>query len=188
MVNSKKSSKSLIALVVMALLLVASIVMAVTGAWFTDADEGKSVDLTFGKITMSVTGGDTFGTVGHDTDNTDDAYLTGVEIMPGDTIKAALTVAKAADSEDFYYVVVVNAQIKKVGEDDFSALNGFTSSTADTVYNTLNNPFAGSADITLTGENYGNEYEGATIKVSYSVEAVQMANLTEAEALAILNA
>jgi len=55
MVKSKKMSKTSIAVIVLALLLVLSMVMGITGAWFTDnahdADGGKVVgNLKFGKI------------------------------------------------------------------------------------------------------------------------------------------
>ena len=51
----KTNKKSLVALVVMAFLLVASIVMAATGAWFTASDNASgSEDIQFGKVAIDV--------------------------------------------------------------------------------------------------------------------------------------
>ena len=57
MVNSKKNTKSIIALVVLSLLLIASICLAATGAWFTANVADKSDTVKFGKIEMAVDGG-----------------------------------------------------------------------------------------------------------------------------------
>lgn len=94
MVNSKKSTKSLIALVVMALLLVASIALAATGAWFSDSGTGSAA----GK----------FGTVS--VDESISVSIAENPVLPGDTI--TITNPQYTGDVAAYYEVVV----KIVGE------------------------------------------------------------------------
>ena len=62
MVKSKKMSKTSIAVIVLALLLVLSLVMGITGAWFTDKDSKTGAAETslvfgqFGDVTVALTG------------------------------------------------------------------------------------------------------------------------------------
>ena len=58
MVNSKKASKSTIAIVLLSLLLVLSLILTATGAWFTDKatnDTGKT-NIAFGKVDVGIEG------------------------------------------------------------------------------------------------------------------------------------
>lgn len=90
MVNSK-NKKSVIALVVMALLLVASIVLAATGAWFTDKVDKASNDFTFGKIDIDLAAGAGF--------TLDDvAVTTAKTVLPGCEIKYNGTINNLADA------------------------------------------------------------------------------------------
>lgn len=90
MANSK-NKKSVIALVVMALLLVASIVLAATGAWFTDKVEKASNDFTFGKIDIDLAAGAGF--------TLDDvAVTTAKTVLPGCEIKYNGTINNLADA------------------------------------------------------------------------------------------
>ncbi|HBB44943.1 MAG TPA: hypothetical protein DCZ34_02335 [Clostridiales bacterium] len=51
MVNSKKMSKSSIAVIVLSILLVLSLILGFTGAWFTDSkNSGDGKDVTFGLV------------------------------------------------------------------------------------------------------------------------------------------
>ncbi len=96
MVKSK-NKKSVIALVVMAFLLVASIVLAATGAWFTDKESGTvSGSITFGKIDLVAIS---------------DATITWSKetVLPGDTTYADVEVALGADSDDAFVKIVCTA-------------------------------------------------------------------------------
>ncbi|MBR4124039.1 MAG: hypothetical protein IKR12_00535 [Clostridia bacterium] len=173
MVKNKKMSKTSIAVIVLALLLVFSLVMGMTGAWFTSkAGSATDTSLDFGRVVLNVTGG-SFGQVSH-TNNGDAAYLDGVEVMPGDSINYSLTVAKAATSEDFYYRIFVTV----------TGVAGASYTADETVYDTTaegwNGTHAGS--ITLAGNVYGNTYQGANISLAYEVRAIQKANITAADA------
>ena len=54
MVNSKKMSKSSIAVIVLSILLVLSMILGLTGAWFTDKGSDKTSDsIKFGNIDIS---------------------------------------------------------------------------------------------------------------------------------------
>ena len=58
MVKNKKLSKSSVAIIVLALLLIASLVMGMTGAWFTSQKEtGNNETLKFGVIKVTPSGG-----------------------------------------------------------------------------------------------------------------------------------
>ena len=55
MVKNKKLSKSSVAIIVLALLLIASLVMGMTGAWFTDSHKiTNDTQLTFGEVKVTV--------------------------------------------------------------------------------------------------------------------------------------
>ena len=107
MVNSKKMSKSSIAVIVLAIMLALSMILGVTGAWFTGTGNATGVDssLTFGKLgTITVTS----GTLTH-TDAAGDA-VEDRDVMPGDnlTLSDATVVYTAAAGEEasVYYVFV----------------------------------------------------------------------------------
>ena len=173
MVKNKKMSKTSVAVIVLALLLVFSLVMGMTGAWFTSkAGSATSTSLDFGRVVLNVTGG-SFGQVSH-ANNGDSAYLEGVEVMPGDSINYSLTVAKAANSEDFYYRIFVTV----------TGVAGASYSADNTVYDTTASGWNGShaGSITLDGTVYGNTYQGANITLTYEVRAIQKANISAEDA------
>ena len=78
MVNSKRMSKSKVAMIALAILLVLSLVLTATGAWFTGVSEGTTADQTFGHLVINA-GGDEALTV------TKAEVSTGY-LMPGDSI------------------------------------------------------------------------------------------------------
>lgn len=151
MVNSKKSSKSLIALVVMALLLVASIALAATGAWFSDIASG--------------TGNGTFGTI-----DVGDTVTVTVDstIMPGD--KITVTPVAYAGTADAYYKVSVSFSGEGAGA---------LSSSAGAVYGKVSKDGNITvADITIPGEGTDNTYQGKAVTVTVTIEAIQADNVT----------
>ncbi len=100
MVKNKKMSKTSIAVIVLALLLVFSLVMGMTGAWFTDTKTptAQQQTITFGKIDV-------------------DAGLTAIaagnwsHALPGDTAALAGTATVKAGSEDLYILVKAESSI-----------------------------------------------------------------------------
>ena len=100
MVKNKKLSKSSIAIIVLALLLIASLVMGMTGAWFTDNQKGSgSSNLTFGKV--KVTTGNPAA----------EAAVSSALYVPGDTYAVAGTVESESDVES-YVLITTNAYLQ----------------------------------------------------------------------------
>ena len=101
MVKSKKMSKTSIAVIVLALLLVLSLVMGMTGAWFTDYKTGSQPQsINFGNIDI-------------DAEVTEIAAGNWAFALPGDTASLAGSVTVKADSEDMYVLVTPNSQLKQ---------------------------------------------------------------------------
>ena len=179
MVKSK-NKKSVIALVVMAFLLVASIVLAATGAWFTDKEEetlaGETI--TFGKIDLDTVtvAGTQFGTA---------------KVLPGDSYTATVTVKLAEGSEDAYVSVAaaveegqalsqyITISVKK-GEANF------TSEVAKmTAADTLELTITVSVSAELPNKVGETTYNGGSVEikgVNIVAKAIQAKNLTLAEA------
>lgn len=123
MVNSKKMSKSTVAVVVLAMLLVLSLVLSATGAWFTHKDSNAADDSSF---TFRVTGmniaidatAESHIERDEDGDNTYEVTsgIAATDLMPGDKIVGGdVTVTfTVANGEDAWYIV-------KVGEKWYSA-------------------------------------------------------------------
>lgn len=177
MVNSKKMNKSTVAVVVLALLLVLSLILSATGAWFTDKETGSEITKDFGVVNMKVTATD-FGKV---TRVSNDAGEVSGKIMPGDTIGYNLTVEKAEGSEEFWFAVLVTVSGLESGDitTTISEENVKDSATDSLV----------EGSVVLTGESYGNTYQGKQIKLSYTVVAVQKANVAnKAAAVTLLGA
>jgi hypothetical protein len=173
MVNSKKMNKSSVAIVLLALLLVLSLVLTATGAWFTDKEEGTDVELTFGHIDINVDA-TAFGTV-----TAGGEYLEGVDIMPGDKVSYALSVDGKATSESFWFAVIVTSEGLATNMED-----GLASLEAKNVYSWERGAAATEVkgEVTLDGATYDNNYQGKTVTFSYYVVAVQKANVASAEA------
>lgn len=168
MVNSKKMSKSSIAVIVLSILLVLSMVLGLTGAWFTDVQTGDGVTKDFGKIAITVDD-DKFGEVTRAYNDT--GVVTG-KIMPGDTINYLLKVT--ADQEDAWFIVVLDVE----GVDAGDATTALADMTEADVYSTN-----GTTPVEVTGELeldptvYGEDYENDTITLNYTVYAIQKANV-----------
>ena len=168
MVNSKKKiNKSTVAIVVLALLLVLSLVLTATGAWFTDKKDGAEITKTFGTVELKVTADD-FGKV---TRVSNEAGTVTEKIMPGDTITYDLTVEKATGSEDFWYAVAVTI----TGLD-----NDITTTLSPADVKDVSTTTKVTGFVELKGTNYGNSFQGKTVKLSYTVYAVQKANVANA--------
>lgn len=163
MTNAKRNTKSIIALVVMSLLLVASILLAATGAWFTDKDATATKNLTFGTlditgVTENVAVANTF------------ANLTG-PVMPGSTISGKLTINYTGTADAYYRYKV------EFGGDGAASLTGTSS---EWVYDEV----AGGAEaqtieknISVTVEpTVGNTAQGKGITLNITVEFIQKAN------------
>lgn len=122
MVNSKKMSKSTVAIVLLSLLLVLSLILTATGAWFTDHKSGASDDTRdFGVIhlnTASMTSSikDIKGvSIGKDEN-----------VMPGDVITLTGLVKLAEDSDKAYVFITLSGNDAKytLAATDWIAVDG----------------------------------------------------------------
>ncbi len=100
MVNSKKMSKSSIAVIVLSILLVLSLILGFTGAWFTDKKDSGTDNkgtLTFGKIALSSVA----------TNIAD--VKTWVNALPGDSKDLTGEVVVEGNSEAMYVLVTATS-------------------------------------------------------------------------------
>lgn len=190
MVNSKKNTKSIIALVVLSLLLIASICLAATGAWFTSKVEKDPKDLAFGTIAISSTG-ETSVTATSKSGTTD-------LLMPGDTLKISYSVKN--DGENAYVVAVVKVEAtaaagKELTATEKAALEGLSGTYAATgnakadacvVITKGATEATWKHSVDVDGKAFGNQFQGATVKVTVTILAIQEENLTAQEAYSLL--
>jgi len=185
MVKSK-NKKSVIALVVMAFLLVASIVLVATGAWFTSATTDSSKTFKFGKVELEVTNTTLTVTKGDVAGN----YLTGTDIMPDDTISMEGTIANKG--EEAWLFVQYEVTGLKDGEEvifQVGGVDGAKLEGQDNIYYIALDANATTAPAEaikfkakLTGANYDNTYQGGSISVTLKMQAIQKANFANAKA------
>ena len=112
MVKNKKLSKSSVAIIVLALLLVASLVMGMTGAWFTDSVSKVENGLKFGTVKLSITEASENWQI--DTDETGHPYLEATDMMPGDTLTGDFNLQNEGDPA--YVFMVYHGEIIKALE------------------------------------------------------------------------
>ena len=180
-----KNKKSLVALVVMAFMLVASITMAATGAWFTaDATAINGTPLNFGKIALS---GEA-GTVTAATQKTPTTDL----LMPDD--KLTITFSATNAEEAAYWIADVDVTIAgTTGTPNTDAITGLkgtygaTGKVTEAATVAKGGNISGTIELELTGASYSNDFQGATITVTVTLKVVQQENLTATEAYALLN-
>ena len=174
MVNSKKMNKSTVAVIVLALLLVLSLVLTATGAWFTDDATGTEVNKNFGAVEIAVDA-DAFGGV---TRVSNEQGPVEGDVMPGDTISYDLTIKLAEGSEAAWAIVVLTLE---VGGNSFStSLESLTADKVVSVADTTGTEVAGSLE--LKGAEYGNTFQNGEITLNYTVYAIQKANVADAAA------
>lgn len=109
MVKSKKMSKSTVAIVLLSLLLVLSLILTATGAWFTSTAPADSASSNFKYGTVSGT-----ITAGTNVKHYDATYTTGTgdaadsierqEVLPGDWLVTSVTIKNTSDV-DVYYAI-----------------------------------------------------------------------------------
>ena len=134
MVKNKKMSKTSIAIIVLSVLLVLSLIMGLTGAWFTDKmqDVSNSTTLTFGEIELETVSA-----------AVDDGQTTIMgTIIPGDRVAFTANVKLTAASEDSFVMIfpsteAINLYVDQTHLDaafdyafaDFDTVSGWTEIT-----------------------------------------------------------
>jgi len=169
------SKKSVIALVVMAILLVLSMAMTITGAWFTDSLSQQTGSLTFGKIDIewNATNGYSF---------TYDCEDESLPVMPGCT----LTLAGVIDNKEEAAYVAYKVSLAFSVDVGLTAPEGWTYSNKTlSIDKVVAVDAAGTLDIGMTveiPELLGNAAQGATATFTLDVAAVQQAHMASAPA------
>jgi len=193
MKKARKLGLQSLALVLMAFVLVAGVAFGMTGAWFTAGHQGTEQTLTFGEVTINVTDNGIHAYRQADYQNSlleDPVELTAAmrtdsDVMPGDEIVLDLTMEKAANSENFYYKVVITvtdennvltSANKAAIEDQSVAPKLWTAGDGNL-----------SVHFTLAGNQYGDAVETKSFVINYTIYAIQEANLTLAQATAAMN-
>lgn len=191
MVKSK-NKKSVIALVVMAFLLVASICLAATGAWFTSKVDERTDSLNFGTIAIS---SDVFTVTATGTKEMATTDL----LMPDDTLTITYNIKNEGAAAFVIAKVDVTATtasgtLSEAGKTAIQSLSGTYSGN-----NKATTECASLADgtetpttetwthtVRLTGNDFGNDFQGATVQVKVTILAIQQENLSSAEAFTLL--
>ena len=207
MVKSKKMSKTSVTIIVLALLLVFSLVMGMTGAWFTDREtDAGNKTINFGTINVKLDTATDVGFYGVETGGT----ALSRDLMPGDYVRANLVIAKDSDAvEDFYFVVKISVKVWGAN------LTGHTTedaaleiATKDGGWQGKTQPVAADPEHSvaavlgqayshsdlgnlvlgqqLAGNAYGNSYQGCNVKVTYEVRAIQEEHLSAEQAWEML--
>jgi len=180
MVNSKKMSKSSIAVIVLSILLVLSLILGFTGAWFTDRTEGSSSDLQFGIVKLEQTTPSAMTIATRTNAGESDGKL-----MPGDKINVAGAVTnKGAEA----WVSVV-ASLTFEADYSIEAPEGWSWDTEKKVLTKTATPVAvakdGKVDLATTvtiPEALGNAAANTKVTLTCEVRAIQKANLTAEQA------
>jgi len=114
MVKEKKLTKSSIAIIVLALLLVASLIMGMTGAWFTASSQKTvtPISLQFGKVEYTLEANTTVANQGKQAGTATTApYL----LVAGSTITSEVTITNTSDVDSYYIIDGPSGEHLKVG-------------------------------------------------------------------------
>ena len=163
MVNSKKNTKSIIALVVLSLLLIASICLAATGAWFTDKKAGTGVDVTFGTVNIQ------------NSDGAVTVTMADAVAMPGDKLNVTGAIKNDGTAKIWVrYKLTHNYTTEDALKTELDkAFTGAYTYVTDAVAAGASSNLTGSVTIPV---ELGNAAQGATFKVTLEMEAIQWAN------------
>lgn len=116
MVKTKKISKQSIVIIALSLLLVLSMIMSLSGAWFTDKDyDGDETNIDFGAVRVSV--GQPTGVISYGDDA--EKFVPGDYItLSGSAIATGDEGTPVASTVDVYIRLIASAVLQqKVGED-----------------------------------------------------------------------
>lgn len=179
MVKSKKMSKGSLAVIILAVLLVLSMIMGLTGAWFTSkAEKDGTTEVAFGKVAVAVDGTINAVKCTEDTKVVDGCSWT----INGATLTTASTV-------DMYYMYSVDAKVldsngAEVNDETvkgYFTITGTTTSEQAILWENGKSAMPTLADVKVVFNSKGT-MNGSTetykIKVTVSVKAIQAAHIT----------
>ena len=170
-----KSKKSVIALVVMAILLVLSMAMTITGAWFTDYLDQETDSLEFGKIDIewNASNGYSF---------TYDCEEEGLPVMPGCVLTLEGTIDNLEEKAYIGYKMTIaftkDVEIVLTSEQEAAgwSYTGNTLSIDEVVVKDSNESVVLDTTFAIP-ETLGNAAQGATAEVTLDVAAVQFVHV-----------
>lgn len=158
-------SKSTVAIVLLSLLLVLSLILTATGAWFTDTKTSPDKDLSFGTLKL-----DAITLDGVAVANTIDTA--NLNLMPGSTISGKVAVKNSGNSAAWIrYKVTFSGE----GAADLTLGEGYGE------YQYVETALAGNASMDIeiaasVAKTVGNSAQGKEVKLVIVVEALQQAN------------
>lgn len=128
--KTKKISWQAIAIVVLALVLIASIALGVSGAWFQDKDS-VSQEVTMGTpVTIRLQKADT--TTGENVETWGKIYKTSSEVYPGDKIMGATEIATGTATPSVLRMKLVTSVKAGATDTDGATYNGITAMDSTT--------------------------------------------------------
>ena len=185
MERTKKISTQTLAIAILTLLLVASLVMSMTGAWFTAVDDDASNEMTFGTVSMA---GLSATSIDFDLDEPN-----GDVVMPGDSVLINFNIQNTGTA-DFWarYKLVITVKDAEgdpatIGDLTVESLSADWHDSGDGWY-AYKTPITGNlatapagqsvpvVDTYLIQTSLADTYEGYTFTVTLDVETIQVAN------------
>jgi hypothetical protein len=186
MERARKISTQTLAIAILSVLLVASLLMTATGAWFTDSVDGGDANATFGTIDLTGTGVQSLTINMNETG--------GDVLMPGDTIDTNFTIVNGGTADMFvrfkleftgagaaYIDAATPASIVTEGGVTYNRLEVAEGDFWYVREAAYTDEDAGTDVITETFEiltSVGDAAQGLAVAVSLDIEAVQAANNT----------
>ncbi len=171
MVNSKKMSKSTVAVILLSLLLALSLILTATGAWFTDSANGEgNTTIKFGKVDVNVNGTATF-TKEHKAELTVDGCSWTIN---GLTLENASTV-------DVYYSYKVTVAMDGLTEEEVAYFTIPAGASADAVKLAAGTAAPALSDIKVEFNSNGamnGSAKTGTLKITVKIAAIQADHVT----------
>ena len=170
MVKSKKFSKGTLAVIMLSFVLVLSLVLGLSGAWFTDKDEGGSAtgDAEFGVVNVNIGAGDCSVTIADK------------KFVPGDAVATVSAHFQNASNVAIKYCYDIELDVENEDGDDLSSY--FTVVGAEGAYGTLAAnaaaPAAVSISVTALNTAEDNDLQGETVTITLTLKvyAIQADN------------
>ena len=202
MVNSKKMSKSTVAIVLLSLLLVLSLILTATGAWFTSGKSdngqvGDKINMRADWLEVTVTASEQGAlTLKRTVNGTEETVTDHNDAMPGDTIEVSdVTGAQFVIKNDkgyaFYYIIVKDGAVID-NEAKYVAKNGSADLSAivagDVKAETGMTTGSYTVDTSLTQDKCGALVLTLADTSAYGVYAIQAENMDATTALTELKA
>ena len=197
MVNSKKMSKSSVTVIVLSILLVLSMLLGLTGAWFTREASDETTGL--GDLVM--------GSLGEVTITAEAAVWTKADsdadrtvVMPGDTVtcgSVSIAYSNAGTEDEVFYLISDGAKYYTIegGALVEATANAGTIAKGASVATAADYATVNGKDVNANGADFEKADEGVDVELAagfsndgatYTVKVIQGANMDAATAFGLL--